>query len=268
MGFLSSAIGAAGSIAGSLLGANSAKDSANRANKLTMDLAKNGIQYRVQDLRKAGLNPILAVTGSGGLGSVSSSGIQAAQPADFSGVVNSAVSVFDALTKREQQKAAREGIESQIALQRNQIANSAADVKLKTAQADQAIQSADNMRAQSNLINQQVLTEASRRANIEAQTGLSSAQRIRTQYQTVQDKVLADYLGTSAGKDSLRTNYDARAGGIPGISNTIVSFAHRAWDSFSGSNNSSAKQVHKQVNKGGRLPPNQFQQQLINNYRR
>ncbi|EOK1548280.1 hypothetical protein ACJ22P_003256 [Escherichia coli] len=109
MGFLSSAVGAVGSVAGSLLGAHSAKDSANRANKLTMDLAKNGIQYRVQDLRKAGLNPILAVTGSGGLGSVSSSGIQAAQPADFSGVVNSAVSVFDALTRRQQQEVAKEG---------------------------------------------------------------------------------------------------------------------------------------------------------------
>ncbi|HAJ6600120.1 TPA: hypothetical protein HNC40_12655 [Escherichia coli] len=261
MGFLSSAIGAAGSIAGSLLGANSAKDSANRANKLTMDLAKNGIQYRVQDLRKAGLNPILAVTGSGGLGSVSSSGIQAAQPADFSGVVNSAVSVFDALTKREQQKAAREGIESQIALQRNQIANSAADVKLKEAQAAQAIQSADNMRSQSNLINQQVLTEASRRANIEAQTGLSSAQRIRTQYQTVQDKVLADYLNTPVGQESFRVGFDNKTGGSVGLINAASSYLDR-FRGFGSSNSAKA------LNKGGRLPPNQFQQQLINNYRR
>ncbi|ELD0499899.1 hypothetical protein QUQ56_002935 [Escherichia coli] len=261
MGFLSSAVGAVGSVAGSLLGANSAKDSANRANKLTMDLAKNGIQYRVQDLRKAGLNPILAVTGSGGLGSVSSSGIQAAQPADFSGVVNSAVSVFDALTKREQQKAAREGIESQIALQRNQIANSAADVKLKTAQADQAIQSADNMRAQSNLINQQVLTEASRRANIEAQTGLSSAQRIRTQYQTVQDKVLADYLNTPVGQESFRVGFDNKTGGSVGLINAASSFIDR-FRGFGSSNSAKA------VNKGGTFPPSQFQQQLINNYRR
>lgn len=264
MGFLSSAVGAvgsiAGSVAGSLLGAHSAKDSANRANKLTMDLAKNGIQYRVQDLRKAGLNPILAVTGSGGLGSVSSSGIQAAQPADFSGVVNSAVSVFDALTKRQQQEVAKEGIMSQIALQKTQIANSAADVKLKEAQAAQAIQSADNMRSQSNLINQQVLTEASRRANIEAQTGLSSAQRIRTQYQTVQDKVLADYLNTPTGAESARVNMDASRGGLVGGVNTFLRSLQRDFPSDSNS--------AKKVNKGGRLPPNQFQQQLINNYRR
>ncbi|MCX2089726.1 hypothetical protein [Escherichia marmotae] len=261
MGFLSSAVGAAGSIAGSLLGANSAKDSANRANKLTMDLAKNGIQYRVQDLRKAGLNPILAVTGSGGLGSVSSSGIQAAQPADFSGVVNSAVSVFDALTKRQQQEVAKEGIMSQIALQRNQIANSAADVKLKEAQAAQALSSISTGNAQTNLINQQALTEASRRANIEAQTGLSSAQRIRTQYQTVQDKVLADYLNTDVGKESFRVGYDNKTGGSVGLVNSIGSYLDRL---FSPSNSNSAKAV----NKGGRFPPSQFQQQLINNYRR
>ena len=237
--------GAAGAIGSALLGAHSAKASADRANKITMDLAKNGIQYRVQDLRKAGLNPILAVTGSGGLGSVSSSGIQAAQPADFSGAVSSAVAAFDALTKRQQQQVAKEGIESQIALQRNQIANSAADVRLKDAQAAAALQNVENMKTQSNLTNQQILTEASRRANIEAQTGLSSAQRIRTQYQTVQDKVLADYLNTPVGAESARVNMDASSGGLIGGLNTWLSSYKRDHEANSA----------KKVNKGGTLPP-------------
>ncbi|EEY5894723.1 hypothetical protein EU712_08680 [Escherichia coli] len=237
--------GAAGAIGSALLGAHSAKSSADRANKITMDLAKNGIQYRVQDLRKAGLNPILAVTGSGGLGSVSSSGIQAAQPADFSGAVSSAVAAFDALTKRQQQQVAKEGIESQIALQRNQIANSAADVRLKDAQAAAALQNVENMKTQSNLTNQQILTEASRRANIEAQTGLSSAQRIRTQYQTVQDKVLADYLNTPVGAESARVNMDASSGGLIGGLNTWLSSYKRDHEANSA----------KKVNKGGSIPP-------------
>ena len=259
MGLLSGVVGAVGSVAGSLLGAHSARENANQANKVTLDLAKNGMQYRVNDLRKAGLNPILAVNGSGGLGSVSSSGIQTAQPADFSGAVNSAVSVFDALTKRQQQRAAEEGIKSQIELQRTQIANSAADVRLKMAQADQAIQSADNMKAQSNLINQQVLTEASRRANIESQTGLNSAHQIRTHYQTVQDKVLADYLNTPIGAESARVNMDATRGGTVGLLNTLLSSYKR---------DEAGQNSAKSVSKGGTFPPNQFQQQLINNYRR
>ncbi|EOL9786423.1 hypothetical protein ACNAMQ_004105 [Escherichia coli] len=237
--------GAAGAIGSALLGAHSAKASADRANKITMDLAKNGIQYRVQDLRKAGLNPILAVTGSGGLGSVSSSGIQAAQPADFSGAVSSAVAAFDALTKRQQQQVAKEGIESQIALQRNQIANSAADVRLKDAQAAAALQNVENMKTQSNLTNQQILTEASRRANIEAQTGLSSAQRIRTQYQTVQDKVLADYLNTPTGAQSLKVNYDSQGKGPIGVGNAIGSWIRRVTglDSPSVHDSNSARSV-------------------------
>ncbi|MCZ5979767.1 hypothetical protein O5291_24370 [Escherichia coli] len=142
---------------------------------------------------------------------------------------------------------------SQIALQKTQIANSAADVKLKEAQAAQAVQSADNMRSQSNLINQQVLTEASRRANIEAQTGLSSAQRIRTQYQTVQDKVLADYLNTPTGAQSLKVNYDSQGKGPIGVGNAIGSWIRRATglDSPSVHDSNSARSVGQR----GILPP-------------
>lgn len=261
MGFLSGVVGAVGGIAGSILGGNSARQNANAANKMTMDLAKNGMQYRTQDLRKAGLNPILAVNGSGGLGSVSSSGIQQAAPYDFSGVANSAVSAYNAETNRKNSLTSKQAQIANEAAITNQIANSAADVRLKNAQTDATLETALNTKAQRDLLGQQLLTEASRRANIESSTGLNSANAIRTKYQTVQDKVLSDYLNTDVGAESARTNFDNKTGGIVGPINSGASLILRGIENFN-------KNSAKAVNKGGTLPPTKFQQQLINQYRR
>lgn len=248
MGFLSGVVGAVGSVAGSILGGNSAKQNAASANKLTMDLAKNGMQYRVNDLRKAGLNPILAVNGSGGLGSVSSSGIQQAAPYDFSEAANSAVSAYNAETNRKNSLTSKQAQIATEASITNQIANSAADVRLKNAQTDATLENALNTKAQRDLLGQQLLTEASRRANIESSTGLNSANRVRTEYQTIQDKVLADYLNTPTGAESARFNFDNKTGGFPGIINTGSSYLDRLSDS------NSAKSVKGVLNKTITIP--------------
>lgn len=72
--------------------------------------------------------------------------------------------------------------------------------------------------------------------------------------------MLADYLNTPTGAESARVNMDASRGGIVGGVNTFLRSLQRDYPSDSNS--------AKKVNKGGRLPPSQFQQQLINNYRR
>ena len=54
---LPSAIGAVGSI----YGASKAKKSADQANAINLDMAKNSIQYKVADAKKAGIHPLYAL---------------------------------------------------------------------------------------------------------------------------------------------------------------------------------------------------------------
>lgn len=74
------AVAAGGGIIGSAL---SYKD-AQEARKWQERMARNAVQYRVEDLRKAGINPILAA-GAGLGGGLSVPGTAVANPGDFGG---------------------------------------------------------------------------------------------------------------------------------------------------------------------------------------
>lgn len=212
---LGGAASALGSIGSALIGGHSAK----AANAQAIEASKHAVQWRVEDMRRAGINPLLAAGSGSGFAAAQPNIVPAPAP-DLSGVVSSATGIFDALTKRQQQQAAELGIKSQIQLQGLQGANSAADTRLKTAQATAT-------EAGANLTNQQILTEATRRANLEANTGLASAQAVRSRLQAVQDKVLADYLKTPTGAESARVNMDASRGGTVGLLNTFLSSYNR-----------------------------------------
>lgn len=236
-----------GAIIGAGISAASSLFASHQANNAAKELAGSAVQTRVKDMRAAGLNPVLAA------GQTGAAQVPQQQTPDFS----SAAGVFRDLTARKAQKNQAfnqtRATDSTIALQNIQGASTAADVRVKDAQTK-------NLLSQNNLINQQALTEAARRSNLEANTGLASANQVRTQYQTMQDKVISDYLMTPAGRDSAEVRYNAGAGGIPGIANTVVGAARSAWDNVNNPGSSSAKQVHKnQVKLPLRVPRNPYQ---------
>lgn len=93
--WLGSALGAIGSVAGGLFGANQARDDAttayNRTRELDQWLGQNQIQWRVQDLEKAGLNKVLAAPGAfGGIGTQVAPSAQGGGSALSSGVSGAA----------------------------------------------------------------------------------------------------------------------------------------------------------------------------------
>lgn len=99
MAWIPSAIGAIGSIAGGIFGANQARDDAstayNRTRELDEWLGRNQIQWRVSDLEKAGLNKVLAAPGSlGGIGTGTAPAAQGGGMALASGISSAAGAGF------------------------------------------------------------------------------------------------------------------------------------------------------------------------------
>lgn len=252
MGFLSSigdAVG--GALGGGIVGAAGNIVSSLINNKNQNQMAGSAMQIRVADMRKAGLNPVLAAQ-NGGLQAAS---VPQQQSPDLSPLVNG----FQAHSARMQAKTSQLQLENQIkqtnsniALQSSQSANALADAQVKQSQL--GIQE-----AQKNLINQQVLTEATRRANLAANTGLASANAVRSNLQAVQDKVMADYLRTDQGVDSARRSFDNKTGGIIGNANAIGNWLNTAIHSSSSGSTHSAKAVRKSI-------PNSYQKGLIKSY--
>lgn len=235
-------IGAGVSAAGSLL-------SSHMNNRNSQKLAANAVQTRVRDMRAAGLNPVLAA------GQTGAAAVPQMQQPDFS----SASQIYAQRTARKAQENQEMNqtrqTDSNIMLQSQQALSSAADVRVKDAQAK-------NLEVQNNLINEQVLTEAARRANLAAGTGLASAQQVRTQYQAMQDKVIHDYLRTDTGAESARVNFDNKAGGVVGPINSASSLILRAAEAYKSRDKKTEQRIVPPYK------PNKYQQQMIDNYKR
>lgn len=250
------AIAGAASLAGSLLSSNSAAG----ASASSEYAAKHRYRWAVDDMRRAGLNPVLAAT-SGGIAGATAPNYQQGNFSGVSQAGQSAAAVYNASTQRKQ-------TDSNITLQDTQSAKNVAEVPVLNQQALNYQTQNSNLVAQNELLKQQTITEAQRRVLMQAQEGVYSAQQGFTRQQTVnhaldavEKQVRADYLRTETGAESARVGIDNKAGGVVGTVNAASSYLDRLFNSPG----SSAKEVRKIEAK---QKPSQYQDELRRHYSR
>lgn len=152
MGLFSGIASAVGGIASTILGNNSAKHEAERNRDWQADMSNTSVQRRMDDLRAAGLNPLLAVQSAQG-GASTPSGAQAnLQHFDF----NSAVNAFLAFKQGEVAEAEKrrinadaQRIEDDNTLFKYKEAEKIMDMQLKSLNIDTEKLRQDLMRIQS-----------------------------------------------------------------------------------------------------------------------
>ncbi len=179
-GFVSGAIGAgatlggfdkvasAAGIAGDAFAAQSNLDEAQAARDFSADTMQRRYQWTMADMKKAGLNPILAYQQGAGSG----------MPGAMGKVISSAAGALPAVNTAIQ----AEAVENTIRKQQEEIKNleetrknTKQDTKLKTAQ-------------ETNVFSDSVLKHA-QQLNVTSQTGVNSAQAANIQQQTINSKL-------------------------------------------------------------------------------
>lgn len=193
MGLFGGIASAVGGIASTILGNNSAKHEAERNRDWQEEMSNTSVQRRIADLKAAGLNPLLAVS-SASSGASTPSGSQADikhfDPATITTMMNGLANakLTQAQAKAQEQensifdtKADKMRLENEL-LKRG-IMNAEVERELKMAQTD-------SERAK-------ILTEAYRRANIQASTDkiINEAKLLGIDIDVLNNGINSPYIG-------------------------------------------------------------------------
>lgn len=127
-----SLVGGGLSLLGGLFGNSARRKEAAKDRAFQLEMAKNAHQYEVEDLRKAGLNPILS--GTGGPGARASGGSRADQSDPLTPAINSALSAQRMQQELDNLKAVEQNTKMDTALKSTQINSVQAEAPLKQSQ--------------------------------------------------------------------------------------------------------------------------------------